>query len=76
MATQRRGRRRLGPPEIAQVLWLLVGERPSRRLIDALFQRTDGDPQRLLLHLLVACADEADLSVALAQLTDETLPPS
>jgi hypothetical protein len=76
MTTRRRGHRRLGTREIAEVVRLLVGERPSRRLIDALFQRTRGDPRKLLVHLLVACAEQADLSAALDQLVNEALPPS
>jgi len=76
MTTRRRRRRRLGTPEIAQVVRLLVGERPSSRLVDALFHRTDGDPRKLLVHLLVAFADDADLPAALEQLTNETLRPS
>ncbi|HLY37835.1 MAG TPA: hypothetical protein VKU61_07355 [Candidatus Binatia bacterium] len=60
-------------PEIAQVIWLLAGERPSRRLIDALVHRTEGDPRKLLIHLLVAFTDETDLPAALEQLTNETL---
>jgi hypothetical protein len=54
--------------EMAEVIRLLVGEPPSRRLVDTLLQRTDGDPQKLLVQLLVAFADEADLPSALEQL--------
>ena len=70
MTTRRRGDRRLGPQEIAEIVRLLVGERPSRRLTDALLQRTEGDPRTLLVHLLVAVADEEDLPAAVEQLAD------
>ena len=69
MATTGRRGRRLGPQEMAEVIRLLAGEPPSRRLVDALFRRTGGDPQKLLVQLLVAFADEADLPTALEQLT-------
>jgi hypothetical protein len=70
MTMRRIGRRRLGTQEVAEIVRLLVGEQPSRRLVDALFERTDGDPRRLLVHLLVAFADEEDLPAALEQLAD------
>ena len=70
MTTRRRGDRKLGTQEIAEIIRLLVGEPPSRRLVDALLQRTLGDPRKLLVQLLVAFADEADLPAALKQLAD------
>jgi len=70
MTTRRSGDRRLGTREIAEVIRLLVGEEPSRRLVGALFQRTLGDPRKLLVQLLVAFAEETDLPAALEQLAD------
>jgi len=76
MATRRREHRRLGAHEITEVIRLLVGERPSRRLVEALFWRTGGDPRKLLVELVVAFADAPDLPATLEQLTSETLRPS
>jgi len=70
MTTRRSAGRRLGTQEMAEVVRLLVGERPSRRLVDALVQRTGGDPRKLLVHLLVAFAEEDDLPAALEQLAN------
>lgn len=65
-------RRRLNRRQVGELVRLAVGGTGSARTIAELWARTDGDPRAVLIHLLVAVADEEPktLEAVLAELAE------
>jgi hypothetical protein len=68
--------RRLSTADVAQLLSLVVGEPAPASVVAGLHRRTDGDPRKVLVHLVAALGEDGPPYETLGRVADEAASPT